>query len=215
MKLFLPKYPAILRYLYPRRFSKVVNSKALYLTFDDGPVPAVTPWVLDLLAEYDAKATFFCIGENVQKHPEIFRRILKEGHQVGNHTYNHLNGWRTSVSEYLSNTKKTSEIFQEVNPDFTDELFRPPYGKIRNSQAKALEQNGYKIVMWDILSGDYDQNFSISQCYDHVIKHAQPGSSIVFHDSQKASKNLKGILPEILDYYKEKDMEFRSLKDVL
>lgn len=230
MKLFRPKYPSILKWLYPGRISRVENSKAIYLTFDDGPVPEATPWVLDLLAEYNAKATFFCIGENVKKYPEIFRRIQDEGHTVGNHTYNHLDGWKTSTSEYIKNTRLAEDVMLELGnqaknykprttnyqlPTPNYPLFRPPYGKIKNSQARLVKKKGYKIVMWDVISGDYDQDFSAKKCLGNVINNASAGSSIVFHDSKKAVENLKIILPEILEYYTGKGLEFRSLKDVL
>jgi len=242
MKLFLPKYPAVIKLLYPGRLSKVDNKEAIYLTFDDGPIPEVTPWVLELLAKFNAKATFFCIGENVQKYPGIFSRIEREGHCIGNHTYNHLNGWKTENLEYIKNVELAENTLRqngkekkkERNPNFetrtTDsklptqnpelqtpnyKLFRPPYGKIKNSQARMVEQKGYNIIMWDVISGDYDQTFSAEKCFKNVIENATPGSTIVFHDSKKAFKNLKETLPKVLEYYSEKGLEFRSLKDVL
>ena len=230
MKLFLPKYPSILRALYPERISKVENWNAIYLTFDDGPVPEITPWVLDILKKHNAKASFFCIGDNVQKYPDIFNRILSEGHEIGNHTYNHLNGWKTSTSEYIVNTWKTEEIMNNagIQPQTNNagiinsepqtpnyKLFRPPYGRIKNSQARQIKNAGFKIVMWDVISGDYDQEFSAEKCFNNVIENATAGSTIVLHDSKKAWDNLKIILPKILEYYKEKGLEFRSLKDVL
>ena len=231
MKLFLPKYPAILRMLYPGRISKLNKPNAIYLTFDDGPVPEVTPWVLDLLKNYKAKATFFCIGDNVQKHPEIFQRIITEGHAIGNHTFNHLNGWKTSTSDYIENTNKAEQILSDFRlKDFEETentiensasfkphfpLFRPPYGKIKNRQSAGLKKLGFKIVMWDVISGDYDQEFTAELCLKNVLNNSQAGSTIVFHDSKKAFKNLKIILPEVLNYYSEKGMEFRSLTDAL
>ncbi|MDX1761756.1 MAG: polysaccharide deacetylase family protein [Christiangramia sp.] len=224
MKLFLPKYPWPLRALYPERISRVTDSKAIYLTFDDGPIPEITTWVLDLLAKYDAKASFFCIGDNVKKNPETFKRIQAEGHCIGNHTFNHLNGWQTSTSEYVENVRSAEEIMTNSGVDLTQnskpktpyyKLFRPPYGKIKNSQARKLKQLGYKIVMWDVISGDYDQDLSAENCFQNVLKNAIPGSTIVLHDSQKAFPHLKEILPRILQYYKEKSFEFRNLKDVL
>lgn len=231
MKLFRPKYPYLLRLLYPERVSTVKNSHAIYLTFDDGPIPEVTPWVLDLLKKHDAKATFFCIGDNVQKHPDIFRRIIEEGHAVGNHTFNHLKGWKTSRSEYIENIRMSDKVMvseasqrnnkednisaetQAKKPEFP--LFRPPYGKIKNSQAKLAQQEGFKVVMWDVISGDYNKDFSAEECYRNVTENAKAGSTIVFHDSQKAFVNLREILPKVLEYYKEKEYDFRSLKDVL
>ena len=228
MKVFRAKYPATLRLLYPNRISLIQNSKAIYLTFDDGPVPEVTPWVLNELARFNAKASFFCIGDNVKKHPEIFRKVIKEGHCIGNHTFNHLNGWNSSTSNYIENTRQaeeimvtTSEVYRNENSKFSEnktpvyQLFRPPYGRIRNSQARSLKKQGYKLVMWDVISGDYDQEFSAEKCFQNVIDNAEPGSTIVLHDSQKAFQNLRVILPEILEYYKNKGLEFRSLKDAL
>ena len=226
MKLFHPKYPAFLRLLYPRRLSKLDTTNAVYLTFDDGPVPEATPWVLEQLKQFNAKATFFCIGDNVNKHPDIFRRILKEGHEIGNHTFNHLNGWDTSASAYIENTWQSEEMMREIgkegkqstNPKLRTpnyKLFRPPYGRIKNSQARALKQEGYKIIMWDVISGDYNSDFSAENCFRNVVDNAESGSIIVFHDSIKAFKNLKVVLPKVLEYYSEKGVEFRSLKDAL
>ena len=226
MKLFHPKYPAFLKLLYPRRLSKLDTTNAVYLTFDDGPVPEATPWVLEQLKQFNAKATFFCIGDNVNKHPDIFRRILKEGHEIGNHTFNHLNGWDTSASAYIENTWQSEEMMREIgkegkqstNPKLRTpnyKLFRPPYGRIKNSQARALKQEGYKIIMWDVISGDYNSDFSAENCFRNVVDNAESGSIIVFHDSIKAFKNLKVVLPKVLEYYSEKGMEFRSLKDAL
>ncbi|MFV8226354.1 polysaccharide deacetylase family protein [Christiangramia aquimixticola] len=227
MKLFRPKYPSILKLLYPGRISRLDNSGAIYLTFDDGPVPEVTPWVLEELKKWNAKASFFCIGENVKKHPAVFKKIIKEGHCIGNHTFNHLNGWKTSVTDYIENTQKAEDIMNQISqvqnsdPELSTppipnyKLFRPPYGKIKNSQAKQLVSSGFKIVMWDVISGDYDQDFSAEECYKNVIDNTVGGSTIVLHDSVKASENLKVILPKILKYYSEKGFEFRNLTDAL
>ncbi|AVR45261.1 polysaccharide deacetylase family protein [Christiangramia fulva] len=269
MKLFRAKYPSILRLLYPHRVSKISSENSIYLTFDDGPVPEVTPWVLDLLAKYDAKATFFCIGDNVKKHPDVFREVLANGHVVGNHTFNHIKGWKTSDSDYIENTLKAENLINQLvyeekrkktlnselltlnsksrranselrtpnlesrransehyschpersrraellTPNY--KLFRPPYGRIKNSQASKLVKKGFKIVMWDVVSGDYEPEFSASQCFDNVVDNAEAGSTIVFHDSEKAFPNLQKILPDILKYYSEKGYQFRSLRDVL
>ena len=195
--------PRFIQRLYPERiwaFSR--EEKSIYLTFDDGPIPEVTPWVLDELKKYNAKATFFCIGENVQKHPEIFQRILSEGHSVGNHTFNHLNGWKTATSEYIENVDK-AEGQMGNNSKFKiqdSRLFRPPYGKITSKQAKILQRKGFKIVMWDIISYDYDANTSPEKCLQNVLKNIKPGSVIVFHDSLKAEKNLRFVLPKVLGF---------------
>ena len=197
------KMPRFIQRLYPERiwaFSR--EEKSIYLTFDDGPIPEVTPWVLDELKKYNAKATFFCIGENVQKHPEIFQRILSEGHSVGNHTFNHLNGWKTATSEYIENVDK-AEGQMGNNSKFKiqdSRLFRPPYGKITSKQAKILQRKGFKIVMWDIISYDYDANTSPEKCLQNVLKNIKPGSVIVFHDSLKAEKNLRFVLPKVLGF---------------
>ncbi len=198
--------PRFIQRLYPERiwaFSR--EEKSIYLTFDDGPIPEVTPWVLDELKKYNAKATFFCIGENVQKHPEIFQRILSEGHSVGNHTFNHLNGWKTATSEYIENVDKADRRMGN-NSKFKiqdSRLFRPPYGKITSKQAKILQRKGFKIVMWDIISYDYDANTSPEKCLQNVLKNIKPGSIVVFHDSLKAEKNLRYVLPKVLRFIGE------------
>lgn len=214
MNLFLPKYPSLLKLLYPKRITRIQDENAIYLTFDDGPIPKITPWVLDLLDDYSAKATFFCIGENVIKHSDIFRSILKRGHTVGNHTYNHLNGWKSSKAVYTENTEKTQQAFEDNHYHPKTRFFRPPYGRIKNSQARALVESGYKLVMWDVISGDYDHNLSAEKCYQNVIKNAVSGSTIVFHDSEKAFQNLQKVLPRVLRYYSDKGFTFKSLTDV-
>ena len=201
--------PSFVPRLYPERiwaFSRESNS--VYLTFDDGPIPGITPWVLDELKKHQAKATFFCIGENVGKHPEIFKRISAEGHAVGNHTYNHLNGWKTETSEYIENVLKCEESLKsnsdpDVYPD-SKLLFRPPYGRIKSSQAKLLQNKGYKIVMWEIISYDFDAGISEEECLQNVLGKIRPGSVVVFHDSLKAEKNLRYVLPKVLDYIGKK-----------
>ena len=198
------KMPSFVQRLYPERiwaFSR--TSKSVYLTFDDGPIPEVTPWVLDELKRHGAKATFFCIGDNVEKHPNIFRRIISEGHSVGNHTFNHLNGWKIKTEEYVENVEKC-ETSLHTNSDpnaYQDsKLFRPPYGRIKASQAKILRKKGYKIVMWDIISYDFDASISPEKCLQNVLGNIKPGSVVVFHDSLKAEKNLRDVLPKVLGF---------------
>lgn len=207
------KIPWLIKKIYPTRiWEGPKEDKNIYLTFDDGPIPEVTPWVLEMLRKFEAKATFFCIGDNVRKHPEIFRQVVAEGHAVGNHTFNHLNGWKTGTEEYLSNTEKGREIMQQhLEKPEKIRLFRPPYGKIRNRQARALEEQGYQVVMWDVLSLDYDRKLSGKECYQNVIKYAKAGSIIVFHDSLKAEKNLKFALPKVLEAYRWKGYSFEAL----
>ena len=209
------RIPRIIKWIYPHRiWEGPEDDKSLYLTFDDGPVPGTTAWVLEQLKTYNAKATFFCIGENVERHPEIFRQVIAEGHVVGNHTYNHLDGWRTPIVDYLENTARAQEVMERELPQgmsLKNAFFRPPYGKIRNIQAKKLQKQGYKIVMWSIVSMDYDFNLSAEKCYKNVVRNAGPGSVIVFHDSHKAEKNLREVLPLVLEHYSALGYSFKSL----
>ncbi len=175
----------------------------IYLTFDDGPVPVITPWVLDVLKEEKVKATFFCVGENVEKHGDIYQRILNEGHAVGNHTYNHLNGWNTHGNQYAKNVLKCAEVVKS-------RLFRPPYGRAKKSQV-ALLSSHYKIIMWDVLSGDYDKSTTPEQCLKNVNTYVRNGSVIVFHDSVKAQPKLEYALPRFIKFAKEKGFEFGVL----
>lgn len=212
MNKFLVKYPAILRWLYPKRISHLPDPGSIYLTFDDGPVPGITPWVLDQLRKYQAKATFFCIGDNIRKYPEVFQKVISEGHQIGNHSFHHLNGWKNPTSEYFRNVLKTEELLEKVYPaNPQTKLFRPPFGKIKNSQARKLSKAGFKIVMWDVISWDFESNIKKETCLMNVIENAREGSIIVFHDSEKASKNLKYALPKVLKYFSEKGYAFKSL----
>ncbi|MFT6850507.1 MAG: peptidoglycan/xylan/chitin deacetylase (PgdA/CDA1 family) [Sphingobacteriales bacterium] len=180
------------------------KAKEIFLTFDDGPIPELTPWVLDQLKEYDAKATFFSVGENFKNHPEITKRIILEGHSIGNHTYNHLKGWKTSATSYIENFQKFETEALHTN------LFRPPHGKIKSSQRKEIIKT-HDIVMWDILSGDFDQTVSPQQCAKNVIDNATNGSIIVFHDNIKATNNLKLALPATLKHFSEKGFSFCKL----
>jgi peptidoglycan/xylan/chitin deacetylase (PgdA/CDA1 family) len=181
----------------------------IYLTFDDGPIPQVTEWVLEELKKYNVKATFFCIGDNIEKHPEIFKKVLGEGHAIGNHTFNHLNGWKTTTETYLENFDRCKESIQQFAiSNLTSKIFRPPYGKIKRSQAKAIRKSGYKIIMWDVLSVDFDPTLSREKCLQNVLSNVESGSIIVFHDSIKALKNLEYVLPKTLEFLKEKGFVF-------
>ncbi len=201
----------------------------LFLTFDDGPNPEVTPQVLDILKRFDVKATFFCVGENVEKHPGIFQRILEGGHAIGNHTFHHLNGWRTDVGKYLADVYKCSDLLREVDSRQstvhssapiancqlpTADLFRPPYGKLKPSQLKLLKRN-YRVILWDVLSRDYDQNISGEKCFLNVTKHARKGSIIVFHDSLKAKDRVLVALPKVLEHFSKQNYSFKSLSSDL
>ncbi len=182
------------------------TSNSIYLTFDDGPTPKITPWVLELLKHYDAKATFFCIGQNVEKHPEIFSQILEDGHSIGNHTYNHIKGWKVSSKDYLENTIKASKVI-------SSKLFRPPYGKISPVQIQHLKKSGFDIVMWTILSMDWSSKVTKDQCLKNVIEKTQSGDIIVFHDSIKASQNLNYVLPKFLDAFSKKGFSFKCIPE--
>lgn len=194
--------PKVVQWLFPERLWHISSARnGIFLTFDDGPIAALTPWVLDQLREHQAKATFFCIGDNIKKNPHILRRISGEGHAVGNHTNNHLNGWLTPTSHYLKNAEVAEQEILRIIPNYGDsKLFRPPYGKMTTQQVKALQKKGYKVVMWDILSFDYNKHVSEEECLQNVIKNIKPGSVIVFHDSRKAEKNLRYALPKVLDH---------------
>lgn len=180
------------------------NDKKIFLTFDDGPTPDVTPFVLSLLNQYQAKATFFCIGKNIVQHPDIFNAIAGDGHSIGNHSMNHLNGWQTKLSDYLKDVEECENLKKEKR------LFRPPYGRISRAQYNALKMD-YNIVMWDVLSMDYEKDLSSETVYNNVIKNSKNGSIIVFHDSVKAKNHLEIVLPKVLAHYSEKGYSFEAL----
>jgi peptidoglycan-N-acetylglucosamine deacetylase len=182
----------------------------LFLTFDDGPIPEVTPDVLEILKRYNAKATFFCIGENIKKHPEIFQQVIQDGHAVGNHTYNHLNGWKTKKEEYLENIKKCREVLNLKQQ--SSNLFRPPYGRITPFQYSIINKQ-YSIIMWDVLSEDWKKELTPEDCFQKVKRNAKPGSITVFHDSLKATERMKPALEKTLKYFSEKGFRFESLAD--
>lgn len=204
-------------YIVKQCFTKLTwdiptREKEVYLTFDDGPTPEITEWVMDQLALYNAKATFFCIGKNIEENPDIFKKILQNGHSIGNHTYNHLNAWKTNSKTYLSNTKKTEESILKLYPDFAKhKLFRPPYGKFTPSLINQLKRSNYNIIAWDIISEDYDKNLPPEKVFNNVKNNISPGSIIVFHDSVKAFNNLEPVLPAVLYFLKEQGYTSRAL----
>lgn len=213
MKLYWVKTIGIIKQLFSNYYWDFPNNeKKIYLTFDDGPTPEITEWVLDQLKKFEVKATFFCIGNNIENNTEIFNKIIEEEHLIGNHTFNHLNGWKTSRNEYIENINQCSVISHQCSEEFLKcqlktkncQLFRPPYGKIKPSQANALKKLGYKIIMWDVLSADFDRSISPEQCLKNVKDNVTSGSIIVFHDSIKAFPNLKYVLPKALAFFKEK-----------
>lgn len=190
-----------------------IKKKTIYLTFDDGPTHKVTDWVLDTLSHYKAKATFFCIGKNIKKYPDIFKRINNNGHAIGNHTYEHLNGWNASSDEYLLSVIKTEELIQKSELKFQNsKLFRPPYGKIKLSQTKRLIKNDYNVIMWSVLSADFDKNINEAACLNNVIKNAKNGSIVVFHDSDRAFDKLQEVLPKVLDHFSKRGYSFKRIE---
>ncbi|MBK6985013.1 MAG: polysaccharide deacetylase family protein [Bacteroidetes bacterium] len=203
MKL-LVRPPQLLRALYKGSLWRMDKKEpTIYLTFDDGPIPELTEWVLDVLKEYQIKATFFCVGDNIVKNPSIFQRIKSEGHQVGNHTFNHMKGWEVKNAMYVENTERCQELTKT-------NLFRPPYGRIKKSQYKILAKD-YKVVFWDVLSYDYDKLTSSKKCLDNSIKYTRNGSIIVFHDNIKAQKNLKFALPQYIEHFLKLNYKFATL----
>lgn len=200
--MFLPKSPRIIKALYSQLTWEMPNNK-IYLTFDDGPTPAITDWTLDVLKQFNVKATFFCLGQNVEKHPKLYQRILDEGHAVGNHSYAHPSGWKTSDAEYFDDIEKSQQLINS-------KLFRPPYGRITKSQTKHLKKQ-YNIIMWSVLSGDFDVKTSPEKCLDNVLKNTESGAIIVFHDSEKAAPNLKYALPKAIESLLDKGFVFEVL----
>lgn len=206
---YLVKTPWWLKKLFPGCLWDVkTKDKTLYLSFDDGPHPVITPYVLQLLKQYNAKATFFCIGENVQKYPEVYQEIINEGHATGNHTHNHLNGWKTNDRDYVQNIYD-AEKFISTN------LFRPPYGRIKRSQIKLLKEEypEMKIVMWNILAGDWVTELEPEKCYKRIMEKISNGDIIVFHDTDKAFPRLEYALPKILSHFAEASYHFEKIDD--
>ena len=214
MKLYFVKTPRIFKLFFFRRiWNFSTKKKAIYLTFDDGPTPDITEWTLNELEKHNAKATFFCIGKNAEKHPEIIEKIIANNHAIGNHTFNHLKGVKTTISNFVKNTLETQQLFERNTTIKTQnsKLFRPPYGRMTLKQAKELRKKGFKIIMWDVLSGDFDTSITKEKCLQNVIKNIESGSIVVFHDSEKASEKLKYVLPQLLEYYTYKGYQFKKI----
>jgi len=204
--MYLVKTPRLIQNLFPNFTWKIpTQEKSIYLTFDDGPIPEVTPWVLEQLAAFDAKATFFCVGDNIRKNMDVFRRVIDAGHSVGNHTLNHLNGWMSENISYFHNVRHCARL---VDSD----LFRPPYGKLMPKQSQFLQRH-YRIVMWDVLSGDFDEGVTAEQCLENVLANAGRGSIVVFHDSLKAWEKLQVVLPKVLKHFAQKGFSFEPLSE--
>jgi len=212
MKPYLVKTPSFIKLLFNNWVWSFSNKeKVIYLTFDDGPTPEITEWTLNQLNKYNAKATFFCIGKNVIEHPHIYNKIIESGHSIGNHTHNHFNSLKTNSTNYIDNIELAENSFNNENQQ-PSKLFRPPYGKLKLALAKKIRSKGYKIIMWDVLSADFDVSISKEECLENVIKNIGKGSIVVFHDSVKASKNLKFVLPKVLEYYTFKGFIFKSIE---
>lgn len=211
MKITPVKTPLVAKKMFPNYVWDIpTHTKDLYLTFDDGPTPEITDWTLDVLKQYNAKATFFCIGANIEKHPDIFQRVISEGHTIGNHTQHHVKGWKTKTKIYINEVLETEKQIQTYQSK-RSHLFRPPYGQIKLKQGKQLIDLNYKIIMWDVLSFDWQKEISEENCLKNVISKSKEGSIIVFHDSVKASKNMMYVLPKVLKYFSEAGYKFKAL----
>lgn len=196
----------IIKRLYPSliwNFYSEANKNKVFLTFDDGPTEDITDWILDILDKYDAKATFFCLGKNVEQHPKQYREMVRRGHVVANHSYSHIKGWGQSVGRYIEDVDLANHLVGS-------NLFRPPYGRITISQARRVSER-YNVIMWDVLSTDYSSMVTPKQCLNNVVKNVQGGSIIVFHDSQKAARNMKYALPRVLEYLQKNDYSCSSI----
>ena len=192
--------PAPVMWLYPSlTWRGNPAGDSVYLTFDDGPTPELTPWILETLSEYRVKATFFCVGENLRDFPDLAKAIIEGGHRIGNHTHNHLVGWNSSANEYVDNVEVCEQWVRRYD---TGKLFRPPHGRISRAQIRMLQRRGYEIVMWDLLAGDFDGNLNPPAAVRKIIHHTSPGTVIIFHDNVKAAENLKAMLPEYLEELK-------------
>lgn len=208
---YFKKTPSLIQKIFSERIWRIdTDEKILYFTFDDGPHPEATSFVLEELKRYNAKATFFCVGRNVKENFAMYERIISEGHRVGNHTFNHLNGWKTNDKIYVEDIAKAAKIIDS-------NLFRPPYGKITGFQAKAIQGNKLhlKIIMWEVLSGDFDPSVNGENCYLNVVKNAKPGSVVVFHDSAKSLATLQHALPRLLKYYNDEGYSFQALPNMI
>ncbi|MFT4738335.1 MAG: peptidoglycan/xylan/chitin deacetylase (PgdA/CDA1 family) [Cyclobacteriaceae bacterium] len=208
MRYYFYRTPSFLKKIYPGVEWRIpTNKNEIFLTFDDGPVPIATPYVLDVLADYQAKATFFVVGENAANNLKLMDRIVSEGHRLGNHTYNHLKGWRTAVDQYLDNVKACDEVMPKLEGG--KPLFRPPYGRITFKQAAEIQKT-HRVIMWELLSGDFDRSLNVKSASGSLLG-AKSGDILVFHDSLKYLDNVKKLLPEFLDKFSENSTTFSSI----
>ena len=201
--------PRMVTWLFPNRVWQIPTAqKEIFLSFDDGPHPRITPLVLDMLATHGAKASFFCIGDRVKRFPGIYQRIVDEGHAIGNHTFHHINGWKTNDADYLTNITEAALCIDS-------RLFRPPYGRIKGSQARAIVAKGFKTIMWTVLSGDYDAKLNPAQCANRVLENIEPGFIFLFHDAEKAEKNMLFALEKLLEACKIQGFRCEKINDKL
>lgn len=201
--MFIEQPPQLIRNLYPSAIWRMdKDERAVYLTFDDGPIPRVTPWVLDVLDRYGIKATFFMVGDNIRKHPDEFRMVVERGHRIGNHTFNHIRGLSYDINSYLENTDKACRMMMNTN------LFRPPHGYMSPKQYAELKKR-YKIIMWDLVTRDYNRKFNGEQILQKVKKYVRNGSIITFHDSLKSEENIRYALPKAIEWLMEQGYEFK------
>ncbi len=209
--------PSTIQWLIPScTWRKEGQGKVIYLTFDDGPHPEITAWVMDELKKHQIKATFFCVGDNLRKFPEVAKRLLTEGHQIGNHTMHHIKGWKYNNDDYLEDVENCEKEIRKIQEQFENKtaqprLFRPPYGQIKPSQIKLLRERGYEIIQWSDLSCDYDKHLNYEKSLSALVKNAKPGSIVVFHDSEKAEHQLKQILPSYLEAMLAEGFTFETL----
>lgn len=203
--MFIEQSNQLIRWIWPATWRKSKDEKTIYLTFDDGPCPQVTSKVLEILDAYNVKATFFCVGDNVRKFPEIFEELRRRGHAVGNHTMHHLKGFETSFENYL-------EDIQQANFLIKSRLLRPPYGRITKKQLRAL-QGQYEIIMWDVITRDYNTKLSPDKIFRIVKRYTRNGSIIVFHDSNKAAQNLLEALPKSIEWLQAQGYDFALLEE--
>jgi len=212
MAIIIAKTPRLVKRFFPMlRWSFSSSEKIIYLTFDDGPTPEITDWTLQTLANFNAKATFFCIGKNISQFSDITQHIVNGGHRIANHCYNHDNAWKSTAKDYLVSIKNTENLLERFQQNGT-KLFRPPYGKLTYKKVKQLRQKNYQIIMWDVLSNDVQQNVSPEKSLQTLLKKTKNGSIVVFHDSVKGSVTLKEVLPKFLKYFGGLGFEFRAIK---
>jgi len=213
--LYLFKTPNIIKWVYPELVWNGSREKPIvYLTFDDGPVPGITDRILDILNGYKIRATFFCVGENIEKHPDLFRRIHEEGHMIGNHTYHHLNGWRHSVSDYLSDIQQCAAAIEENGFLHGIKLFRPPYGKIRKKGIGNIK-NQYHIIMWDVLSYDFSKKVNQDRILRKSLQYSEGGSIVIFHDSEKTKNRTNFLISQYIDRLLSKNYEFSTVDQLI